>query len=331
MGRVNLRIFTHSKSCDKGHSLLVCNDQGGLTDKVGGIRIQDNKTTFQDLRLLIEEVEIGGMRRRTAFYPEILFTMMNAPNPHGYSSSELRHYQFGLVEKIKALQGKRKESAKGKNANGNKKNKKKIQKDTTKQTQEKQTQEVPPVDQKSLELKPKPPPLPDLQENLMFGSLKLPASNKEKKEKGEKKRKNLHKLLEKAEAKRQRLEELKQTEEGKKQAEQEEWGDMLKQASGKKIHDNTQQIKKAIKKREKKKEKSRKKWKERETAVKQSISAKQEKREKNLAKRKNKGKGAVPTEDEDGKPHSRRAGFEGKKTDFINKAKQGAKTNKTDD
>jgi len=236
-----------------------------------------------------------------------------------------------LQEKIKALQEKRKESAKGKNANGNKKNKKKIQKDTTKQTQEKQTQEVPPVDQKSLELKPKPPPLPDLQENLMFGSLKLPASNKEKKEKGEKKRKNLHKLLEKAEAKRQRLEELKQTEEGKKQAEQEEWGDMLKQASGKKIHDNTQQIKKAIKKREKKKEKSRKKWKERETAVKQSISAKQEKREKNLAKRKNKGKGAVPTEDEDGKPHSRRAGFEGKKTDFINKAKQGAKTNKTDD
>mmetsp|Transcript_1468 Transcript_1468/g.2007 ORF Transcript_1468/g.2007 Transcript_1468/m.2007 type:complete len:161 (+) Transcript_1468:117-599(+) len=99
MGRVNLRIFTHSKSCDKGHSLLVCNDQGGLTDKVGGIRIQDNKTTFQDLRLLIEEVEIGGMRRRTAFYPEILFTMMNAPNPHGYSSSELRHYQFGLVDR----------------------------------------------------------------------------------------------------------------------------------------------------------------------------------------------------------------------------------------
>eukprot|EP00638_Chattonella_subsalsa_P002774 CAMPEP_0117754182 /NCGR_PEP_ID=MMETSP0947-20121206/12680_1 /TAXON_ID=44440 /ORGANISM="Chattonella subsalsa, Strain CCMP2191" /LENGTH=86 /DNA_ID=CAMNT_0005573229 /DNA_START=372 /DNA_END=632 /DNA_ORIENTATION=+ len=25
--------------------------------------------------------------------------MMNAPNPHGYSSSELRHYQFGLVDR----------------------------------------------------------------------------------------------------------------------------------------------------------------------------------------------------------------------------------------
>ncbi|CAM9270145.1 unnamed protein product [Heterosigma akashiwo] len=45
--------------------MLVCNEQGGLSDKIGGVRIQDNKTTFTELRTMIEEVEINGMRRRT--------------------------------------------------------------------------------------------------------------------------------------------------------------------------------------------------------------------------------------------------------------------------
>mmetsp|Transcript_8730 Transcript_8730/g.14861 ORF Transcript_8730/g.14861 Transcript_8730/m.14861 type:complete len:207 (+) Transcript_8730:36-656(+) len=98
MGRVNLRIFTHPKDTSVGHSMLVCNEQGGLSDKIGGVRIQDNKTTFTELRTMIEEVEINGMRRRTQFFPEVLYHMMNSPNPHGWAPEQLRHYHFGLIE-----------------------------------------------------------------------------------------------------------------------------------------------------------------------------------------------------------------------------------------
>lgn len=78
--------------------MLVCNEQGGLSDKIGGVRIQDNKTTFTELRTMIEEVEINGMRRRTQFFPEVLYHMMNSPNPHGWAPEQLRHYHFGLIE-----------------------------------------------------------------------------------------------------------------------------------------------------------------------------------------------------------------------------------------
>ncbi len=61
------------------------------------------------------------------------------------------------------------------------------------------------------------------------------------------------------------------------------------------------QVRKAIKRREKAKAKSTKQWKERESQVNNAKAAQQAKRKKNLQQRTKRG----------------RAGFEGKKTDFI--------------
>eukprot|EP00640_Fibrocapsa_japonica_P007530 CAMPEP_0113943304 /NCGR_PEP_ID=MMETSP1339-20121228/23175_1 /TAXON_ID=94617 /ORGANISM="Fibrocapsa japonica" /LENGTH=146 /DNA_ID=CAMNT_0000948145 /DNA_START=120 /DNA_END=560 /DNA_ORIENTATION=- /assembly_acc=CAM_ASM_000762 len=76
---------------------MVCDTQLGLSGRIGSLRVQDNQTTFRDLRGMIEETEERGMIRRTVFYQELLHTMMTSYNPHGYVDAERRHYYFGVV------------------------------------------------------------------------------------------------------------------------------------------------------------------------------------------------------------------------------------------
>jgi len=172
------------------------------------------------------------------------------------------------------------------------------------------------------------------------------------------KMRRLKKLIEDTESKKKRLNDLKsQGDEGKQQALQEQWTDVLKEASGTKVLANTQKIKNTIKRKEKAKEKSARMWAERTSKVESDISKRQEKREDNLLKRK-RGPDWIPPagEEEQEKPTSGaekkrgipiksgfgsfkqkgdqkaaagkgssggakpgRPGFEGKKADFLNK------------
>ena len=173
------------------------------------------------------------------------------------------------------------------------------------------------------------------------------SSNKSLKNMG--KKKSLERLLEEAEAKKKRLKELKASgdAEDKEKAKKIEWGDALKAASG----DQTKEadpalLKKAIKRKAKKKAKSQEAWKTRMDQTKEKMDERQKIRNHNIGKRAIGGaaganlskKRIAEDNDEadgaDGKkkrarlgPHSgkSRAGFEGKKQDFINK---GGKTKK---
>jgi hypothetical protein len=160
------------------------------------------------------------------------------------------------------------------------------------------------------------------------------------------KKKNLQKMLADAEEKKQKLEELKRSsDEGDKAKHQKlVWSDALKEASGERIKDDPNKLRKALKHKIAKKEKSAKAWKSRMETTKQKVDERQKIRNHNLEKRKAGGSvGAnlsskkIATEakvGEDGKVPSRRlsrAGFEGKKQGFLNQgisAKKGDK--KTD-
>lgn len=92
--RVILRIYTHRQSVFRAHSFLVGNEQGGISEKLGGIAIIRNKTTLDDLRQLIETVVDNNMIRRNPLYQEFLATVFSLPNPYGYPDKELRLYRF---------------------------------------------------------------------------------------------------------------------------------------------------------------------------------------------------------------------------------------------
>jgi hypothetical protein len=163
------------------------------------------------------------------------------------------------------------------------------------------------------------------------------------------KMRRLKRMLDEAEKKRRRLDDLKRLGvEGTKRfvlirphisvllslsiplrrANSEQWVDALKEASGVNVTMNAAKLKKAIKKREKAKEKSAREWKDRNDTIAQAKSARIEKREENLGKRKRgeatpKAQGITTNKGTSQKTQSQRAGFEGKKSEFLNKGKKG--------
>lgn len=179
-------------------------------------------------------------------------------------------------------------------------------------------------------------------------------SNKSLKNMG--KKKNLEHLLALATANKEKLEKLKASEnlDDKERAKKVEWSNTLKAASGDRNSKNDPALlKKAIKRQAKKKGKSQAAWKTRMNQVKDKMDERQKIRQHNIGKRKlggaagaNLSKKKINDEDgngadskdkvgENGKkrprlgPHSgkARAGFEGKKQDFINKGgKSGGET-----
>jgi len=92
--RVTLRIFTHRQSVFRSHSFLVGSEQGGLSEKLGRVPILANKTTLEDLRVLIETVCDNNMMRRNPIYQEFLITVQSMPNPYNYSEKDMRQYRF---------------------------------------------------------------------------------------------------------------------------------------------------------------------------------------------------------------------------------------------
>jgi hypothetical protein len=156
------------------------------------------------------------------------------------------------------------------------------------------------------------------------------------------KSKNLEKMLADAETKRQRVQDLKQStdEQDKIKAANIQWGDVIKEASGERVKDDPTKLKKALKKKAAQKTKSAKAWKTRMDQTQQKMDDRQKIRSHNLKQRVEGGKvGAnlsnkklVQTEDktavEGKKPRAGpragagRAGFEGRKQEFLNKKGQ---------
>jgi hypothetical protein len=151
------------------------------------------------------------------------------------------------------------------------------------------------------------------------------------------KSKNLEKMLADAESKKQRLEELKKSQkpEDKEKAANIAWGDVIKEATGERVKDDPSKIKKALKRKASKKLKSAKAWKTRLDSTQQKMDERQKIRNHNLSRRKlggsdgaNLSSKRIETEPKTGgedKTKSRRlsrAGFEGKKQEFLNKKKE---------
>jgi len=151
------------------------------------------------------------------------------------------------------------------------------------------------------------------------------------------KTKNMQKLLAQAEAKKAELQELREeaqqnnddTARAKVQAIQ--WADALKEADGRRVKDDPAKLKKALKRKAVKKQKSQKAWKSRMEQTQSQKKERQQIRQHNLEARKQGGqiganlskKKIIPAgerKDEQGKkkPIASRAGFEGRKQDFLN-------------
>lgn len=131
------------------------------------------------------------------------------------------------------------------------------------------------------------------------------------------KTKNLQKLLQDAEAKKQKLQELKRStnEEDQQKAGSMLWKDVISEADGKRVKDDTKQLKRAIKKKEVAKKKSQKAWKSRLQVQKQHQKNKQSIRNHNLKHRKSGEKLSKK------KIVENRPGFEGRKREFLNSPK----------
>jgi len=158
------------------------------------------------------------------------------------------------------------------------------------------------------------------------------------------KKKNLIKMLADAEEKKKKLEDLKRSsDEGDKaKANLMAWSDALKEASGERIKDDPNKLRKALKQKVAKKEKSAKAWKSRMDGTKQKIDEKQKIRTHNLDARKKGGAAGanlsskkIETKEPEGTKTGRdparrlaRAGFEGKKQGFLNQGSSGKKDDK---
>ena len=143
------------------------------------------------------------------------------------------------------------------------------------------------------------------------------------------KSKNLEKMLADAETKRQKLEELKKgSEEDQLKAKGMLWNDTFKEADGRRVKDDPAKLKKALKRKASKKTKSQKAWKTRLDQTAATQNEKQKIRQHNLTARKEGGKAGaslskkriVDKEDDKGRRLSR-AGFEGRKQEFLNGGK----------
>jgi Surfeit locus protein 6/60S ribosome biogenesis protein Rrp14 len=154
--------------------------------------------------------------------------------------------------------------------------------------------------------------------------------------------KNLHKLLADAEAKRLKLQQLKASTDAADQAKvtQLQWTDTFKEADGTRVKDDPKRLKKAIARKDATKRKSSKAWQSRMEQTQSAAQQRQQIRQHNLQARKQGGsvganlssqkiKDTAPStaagSGGGAEPKGRRlsrAGFEGRKPDFLNSAKK---------
>jgi DNA excision repair protein ERCC-4 len=149
------------------------------------------------------------------------------------------------------------------------------------------------------------------------------------------KTKNIKKLLADAEKKREKLEELKKgSEDDQAKAQAMLWKDTIAEADGQRVKDDTHKLKKQLKRKEAKKKKSTKAWKARMEGAQNAMVERQSIRSHNLKMRKvggkvgaNLSKKQIADTEEDSSKRSR-AGFEGRKQDFLNSGEKSGKAGK---
>jgi len=105
---------------------------------------------------------------------------------------------------------------------------------------------------------------------------------------------------------------LGETEEAKKLKQEKGWNAALKRAKGEKVRDDVKKLKNSIKLKKKKKFKSTTEWKERTESVVAQKAQRQIHRQQNIMN-------AIKKRKEKKIGKKGRAGFEGKKKDFLNK------------
>eukprot|EP00527_Entomoneis_sp_CCMP2396_P001221 CAMPEP_0198152470 /NCGR_PEP_ID=MMETSP1443-20131203/59950_1 /TAXON_ID=186043 /ORGANISM="Entomoneis sp., Strain CCMP2396" /LENGTH=387 /DNA_ID=CAMNT_0043818507 /DNA_START=52 /DNA_END=1212 /DNA_ORIENTATION=- len=138
--------------------------------------------------------------------------------------------------------------------------------------------------------------------------------------------KNLHKILADSQAKHKKLQELKEQGEDSKVAAL-HWKDAFKEADGTRIKDDPNKLKKVIKRKVVKKQKAQKAWKARTDQASAATQDRLKIRSHNLDARKQGGKLAAnlsskEIKKDDPKEKKGRAGFEGRKREFLNKEKK---------
>jgi hypothetical protein len=156
--------------------------------------------------------------------------------------------------------------------------------------------------------------------SLSFGNIEFSQDDQETSKKRKKGPTDLKGQLEKALTKKKKLDELAQKDSDKahKVKESMKWSKVEALASGEKVKDDVQKLKKSLKRQETIKKKSAKEWSQRKHTVQKQQQDKQKKRQENLQARKDDNlarkmgkKKKSPAPGAKGKKKTKRPGFEG--------------------
>ena len=84
---VEVRLFTHRVDVLQSHAYVVGSVEGGLSDVLERLQVDERYTTVERMRGRIELGKDGG---RSVLFREILFECANASNPHCWSERVTR-------------------------------------------------------------------------------------------------------------------------------------------------------------------------------------------------------------------------------------------------
>lgn len=104
MGRVWIRLYTVPTLVTNTHAFIVGSESGGLSERLASFLINDEITTFRDIRQMIETSNEGGMNRRTMLFQELHHVMMTSSNPHAYKKTQLHEYRFGVLSGVGGIE-----------------------------------------------------------------------------------------------------------------------------------------------------------------------------------------------------------------------------------
>ncbi|CAH1787727.1 unnamed protein product [Owenia fusiformis] len=200
--------------------------------------------------------------------------------------------QQKLHAKIEALRGNRKNTEEWKERKKLRRKesllKLKMRRKANKQNnQEKGTSDMPPNGLKVPKVSNNKP-IYNREGNMVFSKFDFIDKGDPNSDKGKKVGKDYKKMLANLEREKEKVKQLKETnpEKAKKVEEKTLWKSVLDKASGVKVRDDPELLKKAVKRKEKLKKKGEKAWTDRKDKVQDRMDRKQEKRTKNLKKRK---------------------------------------------
>lgn len=96
---VNIRVYGQSMAVTHSHGFIVDDFPTGLSSVIGSVSIDPRKTSFDQLRPMIQYNTSGHMTRRSMMFQEALFIMSRLPNLYDRQKTELTLWQFGFVKK----------------------------------------------------------------------------------------------------------------------------------------------------------------------------------------------------------------------------------------